>query len=69
MLVVSQRVGDKLLIGNDIYLTVVSVRGGKVRLGVAAPDHVRVDRLEVHERRRAAEAEQGELAAAASPES
>jgi len=54
MMVVSRRVGDQVLIGNDISVTVVSVRGGKVRLGVVAPNNVRVDRLEVHQRRCAA---------------
>jgi carbon storage regulator len=66
MLIISQRVGDKVVIAGDIQVTVVSVRGGKVRLGVSAPENIRVDRLEVHQRRCAAEqgAQQGELAAA-----
>ena len=51
MLVLSRRVGERIVIAGDIMVTVVAMHGGKVRLGVTAPDHVAVDRLEVHERR------------------
>jgi carbon storage regulator len=50
MLVLTRRIGEEILIGDDIRVTVVAVQGGKVRLGVAAPDSVRVDRREVRER-------------------
>jgi carbon storage regulator len=51
MLVLSRRLGESIVIGGEIYVTVVSVKGGQVRLGVTAPGDVPVDRLEVHERR------------------
>src|SRR4051812_29143521 len=53
MLVLARNVGEEIVIGGDIILTVVSVRGGTVRLGITAPPSVCVDRREVHERRAA----------------
>jgi carbon storage regulator len=50
MLILTRRVGEEIIIGSDIRVTVVAVQGGKVRLGIAAPDSVRVDRREVRER-------------------
>ena len=49
MLVLTRKVGDEIVIGNDIHITVVAVKGGSVRLGVTAPKDVAVDRGEVHE--------------------
>ena len=51
MLVLTRRVGETIVIDGGIFITVVAVRGNKVRLGVSAPKCVCVDRLEVHERR------------------
>ena len=45
-----QVVGEEVVIGPDVRLTVVSVRGGTVRLGIVAPPTVRVDRKEVRDR-------------------
>ena len=52
MLVLSRRVGERIVIGDDadIQITVVSIRGNHVRLGVTAPKSLRVDRLEIHQR-------------------
>jgi carbon storage regulator len=52
MLVLTRRIGEEIIINNNIRVTVVSIDGGKVRLGIAAPPEVRVDRQEIHERRR-----------------
>lgn len=52
MLVLSRKIGETIIINNHIRITVVTIRGGHVRLGIAAPDEVTVDRLEVHEKRR-----------------
>ena len=49
MLVLTRKVGEDIVIGNDIHITVVAVKGGSVRLGVTAPKDVEVDRGEVHE--------------------
>jgi carbon storage regulator len=54
MLVLSRRVGERLLIGDDIVVTVIEVRGDGVRLGIDAPREVRVHRAEVLEAVRAA---------------
>lgn len=51
MLVLTRNVGEKIVIDSHITVTVVAIKGNKVRLGIEAPDYVRVDRQEVHERR------------------
>jgi carbon storage regulator len=51
MLVLTRRVGEEIVIDGDIRVTVVAVGPSKVRIGVTAPPHVKVDRMEVHERR------------------
>jgi carbon storage regulator len=51
MLALTRRVGETLVIDDNIRLTVVEVVGQKVRLGITAPPEVSVDRQEVHERR------------------
>ncbi len=56
MLVLTRHCGQQLVIADDIVLTVVAIDGNKVRLGIAAPKSVRVDRQEVHSRRLADQA-------------
>ena len=51
MLVLSRRVGEEIVINDNIRVTVVAVKGDRVRIGVVAPRDVAVDRSEVHERR------------------
>ncbi len=53
MLVLSRRPGEEIIIDGNIRVTVVSVKGDRVRIGIAAPANVTVDRAEVHERRAA----------------
>ena len=48
MLVLSRKKQEQVVIGDDILVTVVDVRGNKVRLGVDAPKDVPVHRKEVH---------------------
>ena len=52
MLVLTRKVGEEIVIGDNIRLAVVDIRGDKVRIGVSAPKEVVVDRQEVHERRK-----------------
>ena len=52
MLVLSRRPGEEIVIDGDIRVTVVSVKGDRVRIGIVAPPSVVVDRSEIHERRR-----------------
>ncbi len=51
MLVLTRSIGEKIIIDGDIQVTVVAIKGNKVRVGIEAPSYVRVDREEVHERR------------------
>ncbi|MDB6061398.1 MAG: carbon storage regulator [Verrucomicrobiaceae bacterium] len=48
MLVLSRRLGETLVIGDDIHLTVLSISGNQVRIGIAAPKEVSVHREEVY---------------------
>ena len=48
MLVLSRQKGESLVIGDDIEIWVVDIRGGKVRLGITAPAHVAVHRKEIY---------------------
>jgi carbon storage regulator len=52
MLVLTRRIGEEIIIDNNIRVTIVSIDGGKVRVGITAPAEIRVDRQEVHDRRR-----------------
>ena len=56
MLVLSRKKNETIMIGTDIVLTVVDIRGDKVRLGIEAPKEVAVHRAEVF---RAIEREHG----------
>lgn len=47
MLVLSRKKDESIIIGDDIRITVIEVRGDKVRLGIEAPPHVSVHREEV----------------------
>jgi carbon storage regulator len=51
MLVLTRRQGETIIINGDIQVSVVALQGGKVRIGIEAPDWVTVDRQEVHQRR------------------
>ena len=50
MLVLSRNLGEKIFIGDNICVTVVGIDRGKIRLGIEAPQEVRVDRQEIRER-------------------
>jgi len=52
MLVISRKVGESLVIGDDIAVTVVKVAGGGVRLGIEAPDGYLIVREELLEQYR-----------------
>lgn len=47
MLVLSRRPNERIMIGDDIEVTVLSVEGGVVRLGISAPDSLRIVRREI----------------------
>jgi len=49
MLVLSRKIDQKILIGNDIIVSVFEIKGDHVKIGIDAPKHVRVYRQEVYE--------------------
>jgi carbon storage regulator len=49
MLVLSRHRDESIMIGDEIVVTIVDIRGDKVRLGIEAPNHVPVHRQEVYE--------------------
>ncbi len=50
MLILTRRVGETLMIGDEVSVTVLDVKGNQVRIGVEAPKEVEVHREEVYER-------------------
>jgi carbon storage regulator len=52
MLVLTRRIGEKIVINGDICITILAIRGNQVRLGIAAPRQTVVDRQEIRERRK-----------------
>jgi carbon storage regulator len=52
MLILTRRVGETLVIGPDVRVTLLAINGQQARIGIKAPKAVRVDREEVAERRR-----------------
>jgi carbon storage regulator len=51
MLVLTRRVGEEIVIDGNIRVIVLESQHGRIRIGIDAPDSVRVDRREVHTRR------------------
>lgn len=50
MLVLTRKAGEGIIIGDDIRITVIELKGGGVRIGIDAPRELRVHRQEVYER-------------------
>ena len=58
MLILTRRVGETLMIGDEVTVTVLGVKGNQVRIGVNAPRDVAVHREEIYERIKREKAEQ-----------
>jgi carbon storage regulator len=50
MLVLSRRMGESLIIADDIRLTILGISGGQVRLGIEAPKNISVHREEIYQK-------------------
>ena len=59
MLILTRRVGESVMIGDDVTITVLGVKGNQVRVGINAPKNVAVHREEIYERIK--REQQGEL--------
>lgn len=64
MLILTRRVGETLMIGDEVTVTVLGVKGNQVRIGVNAPRDVAVHREEIYERIKREQAEAGQAPAA-----
>ena len=60
MLILTRRIGETLMIGHEVTVTVLNIQGHQVRIGVNAPKDVAVHREEVYERVQAEKARQPE---------
>lgn len=67
MLILTRRVGETLMIGDEVTVTVLGVKGNQVRIGVNAPRDVAVHREEIYERIKREQAEGGQIAGAVPP--
>ena len=60
MLILTRRMGETLMIGNEVTVTVLAIKGNQVRLGIGAPKDVAVHREEIYDKVQAEKVQQVE---------
>jgi len=50
MLILTRRIDEEIIIGDDIRVVILGFRGNQIRVGIAAPDHIEVHRKEIYDR-------------------
>lgn len=50
MLILTRRIGESIMIGDEVTLTILSIQGNQLRIGINAPKHVEVHREEIHQK-------------------
>ena len=60
MLILTRRIGESVIINEDITVTVLGIKGNQIRVGIEAPRHVSVHREEIYQRMKKEELEEEE---------
>ncbi len=50
MLILTRRIGESLLVGDDVKITILEIQGNQIRLGIKAPREIEVHREEIYQR-------------------